>query len=142
MERKRQNLDASERDRLSEKIRAFLGGQGDQIVAAYLFGSFNTTEPFSDIDVAVLVGGGLDSPLDFEIDLETTLEKLVGHTIDVRVLNKAPLSFCQEVIRSGKVILDKDPNLRADFQGRILKQYFDFAPFRKRYLDEVANAPV
>ncbi|MBW2109458.1 MAG: hypothetical protein JRI36_12460 [Deltaproteobacteria bacterium] len=26
-------------------------------------------------------------------------------------------------------------NLRADFQVKILKQYFDFSPFRKRYLE-------
>jgi len=26
--------------------------------------------------------------------------------------------------------------------GRILKEYFDFAPFRRRYLEEVTNAPI
>jgi hypothetical protein len=38
--------------------------------------------------------------------------------------------------------LDKDPNLRADFEGQILKQYFDVAYFQRQYLQEVANAPV
>jgi len=80
--------------------------------------------------------------LNFELDLENKLEKIVKYSVDVRVLNRAPLSFSQNVIRQRKVILDKDPNLRADFEGQILKQYFDVAYFQRQYLQEVANAPV
>ena len=142
MNKRRKILDVSEKERLVEKIRLFLQRQDDQIVAVYLFGSFNTAGRFSDIDLAVLLKEHEKNPLDFEIDLETRLEKGVEYQFDVRILNGAPLSFCQSVIRSGRVILDRDPNTRADFQGKILKQYFDFSPFRKQYLNEVANAPV
>jgi len=135
-------LDVSEKEALVEKIRLFLQRQDDQITAAYLFGSFNTAERFSDIDLAVLVKDHKKNSVDFEIDLETQLEKDIEYQFDVRILNGAPLSFCHSVIRSGRVILDRDPNIRADFQGRILKQYFDFSPFRKQYLNEVSNAPV
>jgi hypothetical protein len=62
--------------------------------------------------------------------------------VDIRILNRAPISFCQNVIREGKVILDKNPDERAFFQGLILKKYFDFEPFRRRYLREVVNAPI
>lgn len=142
MNKKRKSLDVSEKERLVEKICLFLQRQGDEIVTGYLFGSFNTAERFSDIDLAVLVKDHEKNPVGFEIDLETRLEKVVEYRVDVRILNGAPLSFCQSVIRSGRVILDRDPNMRADFQGRILKQYFDFSRFRKRYLNEVVNAPV
>lgn len=51
-------------------------------------------------------------------------------------------AISHNVIRSGRPIVDKDPNLRADFETRILKHYFDFSPFQRRYLREVLNAPV
>ena len=84
----------------------------------------------------------LNSPLKFELGLKARLEDLINYPVDLRILNHAPLSFCQNVIRHGKVIIDKDPNLRAEFTGKVLKQYFDFSIFRKRYLNEVINAPV
>jgi len=74
--------------------------------------------------------------------MECKLEKILGCPVDVRVLNYAPLSFCQNVIRQGKVVMDRNPDLRADFEGKVLKQYFDFAPFRRQYLQEVTNAPI
>jgi len=114
----------------------------ENIFAAYLFGSFITSDEFADIDIAVWVEAAMDDPLNLELKLENQLEELIKYPVDVRILNKAPLSFCQNVFRTGKVIIDSNPNKRADFEGRILKEYFDFAPFRKRYLQEVLNAPV
>jgi len=114
----------------------------DEIVLAYVFGSFIHSDTFSDIDIGVLTAENIDSCLDFEFSLEIEIEDIVNYPIDVRVINNAPLSFCQNVIRHGRVILERDANMRADFMGRILKEYFEFAPFRRRYLEEVANAPV
>jgi hypothetical protein len=62
--------------------------------------------------------------------------------VDVRVIDRAPLSFIQGVLRHGRLIIDRDPDFRADFTGRILKQYFDFSTFRERYLAEIENAPL
>ena len=117
-------------------------GQREGISIAYLFGSFITGETFSDIDLGVLSERELERPLNFEIDLENELEKIIKYPVDIRILNGAPISFCQDVIRHGRVILDKDPVLRSDFEGKVLKQYFDFSRFRRRYVAEVINAPV
>lgn len=114
----------------------------DEIILAYVFGSFIQSDYFSDIDLGILLEETLATPLNIELQLEIALEDIVHYPIDVRILNQAPLSFCQNVIRYGRVVLEKDANLRADFMGRILKQYFDFAPFRRRYLKEVSNAPI
>lgn len=40
-----------------------------EIAAVYLFGSFNAAEPFSDLDLAILIESRLDDPLSFEINL-------------------------------------------------------------------------
>jgi hypothetical protein len=52
------------------------------------------------------------------------------------------LTFVQNVIRGGKLVLDKQPNVRSDFESISLRKYFDFAPFRRRYLSEVIDAPI
>jgi len=139
---RKHSLNDFQRGQVANRISSYLTERYGEIVAAYLFGSFKTADRFSDIDLAILIDSLPDDLLFFEIDLETELEKVVKYPVDVRVLNQAPLSFCREVIRSGTVIVDREPNLRADFQGKILKLYFDFSPFRRRYLNEVVNAPI
>ena len=113
-----------------------------EIVLAYVFGSFIHRDTFSDIDIGVLTNKDMRSCLEFEFDLEIEIENNVNYPVDVRVLNNAPLSFCQNVIRHGRVVLERNPNIHGDFMGKILKQYFEFAPFRRKYLQEVSNAPI
>jgi len=142
MKKHKHSLKSDQKNKLVAAISSYLEDNFEEIVAAYLYGSLAANLPFSDIDLGVLTKNNLDQALKFELDLENRLEKIVKYSVDVRVLNGAPLSFCQNVIRHRKVILDRDPNLRADFEGQILKQYFDFVYFQRQYLQEVANAPV
>ena len=142
MKSKRQKIKLIEKDSVIQKIYKFFEKRDAGIVVVYLFGSFNSSDRFSDIDLAILLRRDLEYPLNFEIDLEMELEKEVRYPVDVRVLNSAPLSFCERVIRGGRVIVDNDSNMRADYQGKILKQYFDFSPFRRRYLSEVVHARI
>jgi predicted nucleotidyltransferase len=142
MKKHKHSLKSDQKNKLVATISSYLEENFKEIVAAYLYGSLATNLPFSDIDIGVLTKNNLEQTLKFELDLENRLEKIVKYSVDVRVLNGAPLSFCQNVIRHRKVILDRDPNMRADFEGQILKQYFDVAYFQRKYLQEVANAPV
>jgi predicted nucleotidyltransferase len=136
------SLKKSEKEKIIQKIISCLFEQHDEILTVYIFGSFISARYFSDIDIGIIAAMDLSKPLEFELELENRLEKVIKYPVDVRILNQAPLSFAQNVFRSGRVIIDKNPNLRADFEGRILKQYFDFSPFQQRYLQEVINAPV
>jgi predicted nucleotidyltransferase len=135
-------LSFPEREIVIETISTYLIKHYEEIASAYVHGSFITGESFTDIDIAIITKIELDRPLNFELDLEIKLERIVKYQLDVRIINNAPLSFCQNVIRYGKVIVEREPNQRADFEGLILRQYFDFSPFRRLYLDEVINAPV
>jgi predicted nucleotidyltransferase len=114
----------------------------DEIYAAYLFGSFVTEETFADVDLGILLYRESEDVLDYEIELESKLENIARFRMDVRVLNKAPIPFAQNVIRYSRLILDREPNMRSDFEGYVLKKYFDFARFRRIYLAEVINAPL
>ena len=132
----------SEKEIIIQKIASFLSRSYSDITTAYLFGSFVRSGYFADIDIGIITKTKPTKPLKLEIELEIRLEDIVKFPVDARILNNAPISFCQRVIRFRKVILDRNPGLRADFEGRILKQYFDFCPFRMRYLEEVINAPI
>jgi uncharacterized protein len=133
------HLEPSEKERISREVSGFLLKGHEEIAAAYCHGSF-LTDAFADIDLGVLLYTALGDPVIYEMSLENELEKLISYSVDIRVINEAPISFCQAVVR-GKVILDRDPNRRAEFESRVLREYFDFAPFRQRYLAEVLNAP-
>jgi predicted nucleotidyltransferase len=142
MKAKKHQLNGLQKDRVTDRISSCLKGEGKAIVAAYLFGSFVTDAVFSDLDIGLIMVEAVDQPLKYEMALEGKLERITGFPADVRVLNRTPLAFCQNVIRQGKLVLDAEPNLRAAFEGRVLKEYFDFRRFRRRYLNEVVNAPV
>ena len=135
-------LSRSEKEKIIQVISSHFFQQYDEILAVYIFGSFLSERQFSDIDIGIITAIDLIKPLDFELNLENRLENLIKYPIDIRILNRAPISFSQNVFRTGRVIIDKNPNLRADFQARVLKQYFDFSPFQQKYLQEVTNAPV
>jgi uncharacterized protein len=135
-------LSNASRKRLSAAVAARLAELSDKILAAYVFGSFIEGKPYSDMDLGLLMLNDPPNPVVLEIDFESELEKITGCPVDIRILNGAPLSFCQQVIRNGEVILDSDPDTRADFEGRTLKKYFDFSRFRTRYLREVCHAPL
>ncbi len=142
MKTSKHTLRPPEKEIVVREVSACLHRGYEEIIVVYLFGSFVTEQSFSDIDLGIITNVELDRPLNYEIDLESKLEQIVRYPVDIRIINRAPLSFCQNIIRHGRVIVDRDPNLRADFEAKILKQYFDFSPFRRLYLNEVINAPV
>lgn len=137
-----------------------------EVIFAYIFGSFtlsgNTQEgkKFSDIDVAVYLSdsrnglhftdditgivqhGEHRNNLNLEFKLENMIEDFINIPADVRVLNNSPLAFQYNIIKNGIVIVDRDKNLRADFEGLTFKKYFDYAHLRDEYLGNIINAPI
>lgn len=130
------------KENMIDEISSYLFHEHQEIISAYVFGSFVTSDSFSDIDLGIITATDMNRPLDFEFEMESQIETISKCRVDVRILNRAPISFSQSVFRNGRVILDRDPNVRADFEGRTLKQYFDFSRFRQRYLQEVTNARI
>jgi len=107
----------------------------EEIIFAYLHGSFNTSVSFRDIDIAVYINRRYESVLEYELNLEVELIKVTeGCPVDVRVLNVSSSSFNYHVIKDGTILIARDDNARADFQEKTLIDYFDFEPFRRNYL--------
>ena len=130
-----------EKEKITKSIFSYIQKR-KEILTAYFFGSYVSGQKFGDIDIGILVLNEPEDLLGYEFELEIELEELVKLSVDVRLLNNAPVTFVQNVIRHGEIIIDNKPNFRADFESYILRKYFDFAPFRRQYLVEVINAPL
>jgi predicted nucleotidyltransferase len=114
-----------------------------EISFAYVHGSFAKDGGFRDIDVAVYLSNVAISPLQYELALETEcIAAVKRYPVDVRILNKAPLSFRYHVIKDGIRLLVRNDDDRTAFQEATLAHYFDFAPYRALYLKETLGVGV
>ena len=135
-------IDKVSKKAVKEAIRAVFK-KHEEILFAYLHGSFVKKDAFRDIDVAIYLERMPASVLEYELQMETDLMKaLKKYIVDVRVLNGAPLSFKYNVIKDGIVLLSKDDDKRADFEEKTIVFYLDFLPYRKLYLRETLGVEV
>jgi predicted nucleotidyltransferase len=109
------------------------------VAFAYLFGSRANgyTHKNSDWDVAVFFSEPLKKlSLWPAFELEAELSRGVGETVQVIVLNNelSPV-FGFEILKHGILLIDRDENLRIDFENRILRQYYDWQYFLKRQME-------
>ncbi len=100
----------------------------EEITFAYLYGSFADNLPFHDIDLGVYASGiKHQESISYSLALVQNLSKEVKFPLDVRVLNFAPVLFVYHAIR-GRLILDRDEELRAAFVERAVQKYLDIKP--------------
>ncbi|NJE11154.1 nucleotidyltransferase domain-containing protein [Thermococcus sp. MAR1] len=126
------HLSIPERDVIKERIRAYLMSRED-VLFAYIHGSFLEGRPFRDIDVAVFVRS---KPGRFyEMELEDELSGLTGFPVDVRLLNDAPVEFRFHVI-SGELLFSRDERARCDFEERTMREYHDYSRYLEMYRGE------
>jgi len=109
----------------------------DSIKFAYIYGSFLKSK-FHDIDIAVYLGEVDDKKeiLDFELEKEVELSKMLKIPVDIRVINNAPAHSCYKVIKDGKLLFSKDESATSDFESLILVKHHDFKYYRERYRKE------
>jgi uncharacterized protein len=116
--------------------------QRNEILFAYLHGSFLESKTFQDIDVAVYLEETTKydiNIIEYEIALSLLVEKQLRMAADVKALNWAPLSFRYNVSR-GLLLLSRDELKREDFLCATWMEYFDFLPISKAYVREVLSA--
>ena len=118
--------------------------QKEEIIFAYIYGSVARDQDtrLSDIDLAVYIDEDKKpeaGPFGYRSDLITELQPLAGNDIDLIILNEAPNLLAYNVFKEGKLLFNKDPDLRTRVQARTVDKYLDFLPMLKvqeRYLNE------
>lgn len=99
--------------------------------AVVLFGSevAGRAHSGSDVDLGVLVGGAL--PDAFAIaGLRTELEAMLGRNVDLVVLDTASPILAMEVLRSHRMLKERDAEAFEAFTVRTLGAYFDLKTVR------------
>lgn len=107
-----------------------------EIRFAYIFGSFAGTGSFRDIDIGIYLAEVSDSARQhYDTQLALTLERAINLPVDVVVMNTVPDRVIHQ-ISAGRLVLDRIPDLRADFLAAAWARYFDIRPKREAYLRE------
>ncbi len=119
---------------LTKELKWFFEKHADQVRFAYLFGSAarGNQTVLSDIDIAVYITKETTDAFDAKLSLHADLcRALKRNDVDVLVLNTATnLILLDEVVRTGLVLYDADPEARVEFELGILHQALDFKHHR------------
>ncbi len=127
--KKKIKLNRDKKEEVVSKIKEYLNKR-EEVLFAYIFGSFVRSDEFSDIDIALYVDG--ERSLKYEFEIEDDLETMLKIPVDVRIINNAPVSFSYGVLRDGLLIKDND--IRSDFQVMKFKEYMDYVHLRDAYI--------
>jgi len=124
---------------IKARIRDFLRDR-EEVLFAYLHGSFLRGEGYRDVDVAVYVDPGkVEDFIEYELRLSVSLENILGIPVDVKILNSAPPAFRYRVL-GGELIFLRDEKRWLEFYDLTVREYLDFRPFEKEIIREVLHS--
>ena len=134
--------------KLPENILELLPGAASclasrfDVVFSYIFGSlsYSRPAPLSDIDIAVYLRPDTDLVESKLAILGQLMDRLRTEEIDLVILNRADPTLVINILRTKKVIVDKEPFLRHGFESVMMRKYLDFSIFesallKRRYLN-------
>jgi len=128
-------LGEDEKRPLIEQLAAALQNR-DEVMFAYIYGSFTEGLPFHDIDVGVYtLEITEEESTNYSLILGQMLSKELQVPVDIRVLNFAPVSFLYEVIR-GKLIFERNEEMRIRVVEQTIQRYLDLKPMILRGIKE------
>ena len=113
---------------VADALRQFFEAHPCGVLAAYLFGSAarDALRGDSDVDVGVLMAEPPASTLEGQpYDVGGDLERALGRPVDLVVLNNAPVDLRLRVLRTGRLVVDRDRSARIQFEVRTRNEAFD-----------------
>jgi hypothetical protein len=123
-------LSAEKRETCLQRISGFLE-EDLSILFAYAHGSFLESSRFRDLDIAVfLIPDNLPlRPYVFEIELETAIIQHLEFPfpVDVKIMNSAGIPLQYHAL-SGRLLMDRNPDMRLAIMTKIASLYLDIAP--------------
>lgn len=99
------------------------------VVFAYLFGGLvrGKPQPLSDVDIAVYLSQGMNIVKNKLDILGRLIDLLETDEIDLVVLNIADLPLVANILKNKKLLVDKQPFVRHQFESLAMRKYFDFS---------------
>ena len=135
-------LPDKKRNSIETIITSVLKQEGEDIVFAYIFGSFLTDyfrEGKSDIDLGIYFQKDIDF---FQVsELAYKVQKaLPGHPeIDIVQMQQRRLIVNHEIFKKGKLLINRDPDLHERFLLTQWSQYIDFKISRRKLEAGIKN---
>lgn len=125
------------KDEIFRNIESFVENR-EEIIFAYIFGSFTEDEVFNDIDLAIYIDedNALTREIFYEIELSNQLGKIIKNQVDIIVLNRASNIILHRAAK-GKLIKNNDDNMRINFMTSHWKQYWDFKNKIHEHIEEM-----
>lgn len=110
----------------------------------YLFGSGTSPRmsPISDLDFAFLLNRRFPEKkyFDFRLSLMEKFSRVLEtEELDIVLLNQAPPLLAYEVIRTGKILFEKNRVDRIDYECKVLAIYFDFKYFLQFHRETIKS---
>lgn len=116
----------------------------EEVSALYLFGSLAEGRGMrgSDIDLAVLIDERKVKKKNCELlkgDYYRASPAFSLHPVDIVVLNTAPPFLKHRILRTGRILFDRNRRLRARFTAHAIIEYLDFKPIEDMFTGAVAG---
>lgn len=94
----------------------------EQIKIVYLFGSIINEKKYADIDIGIFIDPLPDNIYEVTADLKHQISRELmrrgvnfkADDIDIVILNLVNFKFLNRILREGLIILDRDPDFRAN----------------------------
>lgn len=98
---------------------------------AYLMGSYDTVKFTSESDVDIAVYFRPNIKLETKSELLTNLEALFNCDVDLVELNKIDPIFSRQILETGRLIINQNPDLLLKWKAVQTSLYFDFKKSRE-----------
>ena len=107
----------------------------ESIIAAYIIGSqaTNQARPASDVDIALLLEPGNEHEFDY-LGLKVAIERSLNKDVDLVILNNASEPIKHQVRRDGKLVFDREPGQKKQWERMSRKYYQDFLHLHNIYM--------
>jgi len=122
-------------EQLEDLIRAVKDDK--DVIALILFGSFARGEEHRDIDVCVVLAKGCEKG---ELARKKMEYLAKFPDLDIHIFQSLPLYIRKRVIKEGKLIYCRDKAMLYDIVADFVKEFEDFLPIYKSYLEGVMRA--
>jgi predicted nucleotidyltransferase len=126
-----------------ERIIKYFRGR-DEVSALYIFGSLakEMATDESDVDIAVLVNERKVKGRDLariKEEYYRASPRFSLRPVDIVILNAAPPFLKHQILKTGRILFERNRKFRVRFTVQAITEYLDYKPIQDLYLKAVGE---